>query len=95
MTFELPEKREGTASKLRDLEASAPNPVPKAIKAAMIQAAQELEAWRNLADDIAAVLEEMTKVRISAMATTSQVEDIQKRQKGQILEAVRRLREMP
>lgn len=95
MSFELPPKREDTAAKLRELEASAPNPVPKAIKAAMIHAAEELESWRNLADDVAAQLEEITRVRVSAMASAAAVDEAQRTFKRQLEECARRLRVMP
>lgn len=95
MSFELPPKREDTAARLRELEASAPNPVPKAIKAAMIRAAEELESWRNLGEDIAAQLEEITRRRVSAMASPSAVEEAQRAFQRQLDECARRLRVMP
>jgi hypothetical protein len=95
MTFELPPERTDTATLLRELEANAPNPVPKAIRAAMIQAAQELEAWRKLGQDAARQLEEAANVRISQMSTTSQADEIQRGVKRTMLDLAQRLRVQP
>ncbi len=93
MTFELP-VRDDTATKLRELEESAPNPVPKAIRAVMIQAAQELEAWSHMAEDCARIIEECVNVRYSQMATTSSVEEQQRGIRNSLNEVARRLREL-
>lgn len=93
MTFTLPPERTDTATLLRDLEQSAPNPVPKTIRAAMVQAAKELEDWQRLAEDTARQLEEAANVRISAMASQSNVEEIQRGVQRTMLELARQLRE--
>lgn len=95
MSFDLPPPRQDTAFTLRDLEANAPKPTPKEIKAALIKAAQELEAWQALGADIARQLEEISRTRVSAMASDSAVNDQQARFRGQLEECARRLREMP
>lgn len=94
MTVTLPPERTDTATLLRDLEQSAPNPVSKAIRAAMIQAAKELEDWQRLAEDTARQLEEAANVRISAMASPSNVEDIQRGVKRTMLDLAARFREL-
>ena len=94
MSFALPTKRTDTASLLRELEAAAPNPVPKAIRTAMIQAAQELEQWQKLGEDAARSLEEAANVRISQMATTARVEEAQRGVRSTMLELARQFREL-
>ena len=94
MTFELPPEATNTATLLRELEANAPNPTPKNIRAAMIQAAQELECWQKVAVDAARQLEEAANIRISQMATTSKVEEIQRGVKSTMLELARTFREL-
>ena len=92
MTFALPPERTDTASLLRDLEASAPNPTPKAIRAAMIQAAQELERWQKLGEDAARQLEEAASVRIGQMDSPSRMDEIQRGVKNTMLELARAFR---
>ncbi len=91
VTFELPPVRDNTAAKLRYLEDQA----PKHIRGPLIQAAQELEAWKALGDEAARTIEECMGTRISQMATHSTVEEIQNRIKRVLSEVARRLREMP
>ena len=62
MTFDIPAPAADTATLLRELEASAANPVSKAIRAAMIQAARELEDWRKIAQNGVAMLDEVLGV---------------------------------
>lgn len=83
-----------TAALLRELEQSAPAPTSKAIRAAMIQAAQELEEWARLGEDAARQLDEAASVRISAMASPSNVEDIQRGVKRTMLDLAARFREL-
>lgn len=92
MAFVLPAESTDTATLLRELEQSAPNPVPKTIRAAMIQAAKELEDWRQLAEDTARQLEEAANVRISQMDSHSRVDEIQRGVKRTMLELARRFR---
>jgi hypothetical protein len=94
MTFELPPEATSTAKLLRELEQSAPNPTPKAIRAAMVQAAQELEAWEELAHNAERQLTEAANVRISAMASASNVEDVQQGVRRTMLELARQFREL-
>jgi hypothetical protein len=94
MPFELPAERTDTATLLRELEQNAPNTVGKAIRAAMIQAAKELEDWQRLADDTARQLEEAANVRISQMASTSQVEEVQRGVQRTMLDLATRFREL-
>lgn len=91
VTFELPPERSETAAQLRKLEPQA----SRDLKPVVIQAAQELEAWRNLAKDIGNQLEEIARIRMSVMASTSMVEEVQRGVRRTLDEAVRRLREMP
>jgi sugar-specific transcriptional regulator TrmB len=91
VTFELPPERSETAAQLRKLEPQA----SRDLKPVVIQAAQELEAWRNLAKDVANQLEEVARIRMSVMASTSMVEEMQRGVRRTLDEAVRRLREMP
>jgi hypothetical protein len=91
VTFQLPPERSETAAQLRKLEPQA----SRGLKPVVIQAAQELEAWRNLAKDVANQLEEVARIRMSVMASTSMVEEMQRGFRRTLDEAVRRLREMP
>jgi hypothetical protein len=92
--FALPAERTDTATLLRDLEQSAPNTVGKAIRAAMIQAAKELEQWQKLANDTARQLEEAANVRISQMDTTSRADEVQRGVKRTMLDLSARFREL-
>lgn len=92
--FALPADRTDTASLLRELEQSAPNTVGKAIRAAMIQAAQELEAWERLGSEAARQLDEAANVRISAMASQSNVEEVQRGVRSTMRELSRQFREL-
>lgn len=94
MSFELPPERTDTASLLRELEANAPNPVPKNIRAAMIQAAKELEDWRKLGQDTAHQLEEAANVRIGQMDSLSLAEEKQRGVKATMLELARAFRDL-
>lgn len=94
MSFELPESDPSTAALLRVLEQSAPNTVGKPIRAAMIQAAQELEAWERLGEDASRQLTEAANVRIGQMDSSSRVEEIQRGVKGTMLELARQFREL-
>jgi hypothetical protein len=92
--FALPAERTDTASVLRELEANAPKTTPREIRAALIRAAQELEACKKLHEDAARQLEEAANVRISQMATTSKVDEIQRGVRSTMLELARTFREL-
>lgn len=92
--FALPPERTDTASLLRELEQSAPNTVGKAIRAAMIQAAQELEQWQRLAQDADRQLTEAANVRIGQMDSSSRVDEIQRGVRSTMLELARQFREL-
>jgi len=94
MTFELPPERADTASLLRELEANAPNPVPKNIRAAMIQAAKELDDWKKLGQNAVRQLEEAASIRIGQMDSHSRVDEIQRGVKSTMLELARTFREL-
>ena len=83
-----------TATLLRELEQSAPNTVGKAIRAAMIQAAQELEQWQQLAQDADRRLTEAANIRIGQMDSHSRVDEIQRGVKSTMLELARQFREL-
>lgn len=90
MSFELPTRSADIASTLRELEQNAPRPTSKEIREALIQAAQKLDDQRKLFTNIAAQLEEAANIRISEMASTSAVNDIQRGVKSTLLELARR-----
>jgi hypothetical protein len=92
--FALPVERTDTATFLRDLEQSCPKTTPKEVRAALLTAAKELEAWQTLATDTARQLEEAATVRISQMATTSAVDEIQRGVKATMLDLAKRFREL-
>lgn len=92
--FVLPAERTDTATMLRDLEQNCPKTTPKEVRAALIQAAKALEDHRVLFEDIARQLEEAANVRISEMASTSAVNEVQRGVKSTLLELARRCREV-
>lgn len=98
MNFKLPEaikpSAHATATYLRLLEQEAPKNTQKDILQGLIQAAKELEAWHRLAEDTARQLEEAANVRISQMASTSRVVEIQNGVRSTLLELARTFREL-
>ena len=76
--FALPADRSDTATLLRELEQSAPNPTPKNIRAAMIQAAKELEDWKTLAEVCIRELEEAQALRAGQMASQSRHDEVER-----------------
>lgn len=93
MTFKLPADQPDTAALLRDLEQNCAQSTSKDIRGAMIRAAQELEDWQTFADKLAAELDEVMSTRISQMASTSRVEEIQRETKQRLASLAQRLRE--
>lgn len=71
MTFELPEKPGCTSLELRDLEQNAPNVTPKAIRSALMRAAQQIEKMEQSRDMALMVLEEAASIKPSAMDSES------------------------
>lgn len=90
--FALPADRTDTATLLRELELSAPNPTPKNIRAAMIQAAKELEDWRSLAQDCVRMLEEAQALRAGQMASQSRHDEVERQIKRAMSDTAVRLR---
>lgn len=93
MSFELPQRSADLAAQLRDLEQNAPRPTSKEIREALAQAAQAIDEWESLAETIARELDEVANIRISEMASTSAVSEIQRGVKRTLVDAARRLRE--
>lgn len=91
--FVLPVDRADTATRLRELEQSAPNPVSKTIRAAMIQAAKELEDWKMLAEDCVRMLEEAQSLRAGQMASQSRHDEVERTIKRAMSDTAVRLRE--
>lgn len=88
MAFQLPDDVADTAGALRELEAQA----PKAIKPLMLQAANELDKWRQLAATIAGELEEASRLRIGQMDTQSKTDEIVRQIQTVLTTAAERLR---
>lgn len=76
MAFALPDTPADLATSLRELESTAPNVTPKVIRAALIQAAQEIEDWRAMALTHARTLEEATRLRIGMMDSQSKADEV-------------------
>ena len=91
MTFELP-VAVSTSAELRDIEQNAPNVTPKAIRAALVKAAAELEQWEKRAADAIRYLEEAQSLRVSQMDSHSRSTDIDRQVKAAMKDAVARLR---
>lgn len=95
MTFAFPDlTKTATAQMLRDLEQSCARTTQAEVKAALIVAAKELETWQRLAEDTARQLEEAANVRISQMATTSKVDEVQRGVQRTMLDLAARFREL-
>lgn len=98
MAFAMPEpmtkSARATATWLRQLEQDAPKTTQREIRDALTMAAQELEHWAKLADTAARQLEEAATVRISQMATTSRVEEVQQGVRRTLLDLARTFREL-
>lgn len=92
MTFELPDKPGATSHELRELEQGAPNVTPKAIRSALLRAAQELEKREKSASDALCVLEEVQALKVSAMDSQSRSHEINTRIAGAIKSAIVSLR---
>lgn len=95
MNFEVPTIPVDTATYLRDLEQSAPKTIPRDIRAALIQASRELDAWKLVGEQVARAIEEAANVRISEMASTSRVSEIQRGIQQTLRECASRLRALP
>lgn len=92
MTFEVSPPSDVTSTSLRELEQSAPNVTPKAIRAALVQAAKELEDHESTAAYCVRLLEEALSLKVSVMDSQSRAHEIDRRVKQAIGEAVTRLR---
>lgn len=94
MTFELTTSvpRGTTSSELRELEQDAPNVTPKAIRAALVKAAAELEQHEKRRDDAIRYLEEAMALKVSAMDSQSRSFEIDRQVKNAMRDAVNRLR---
>lgn len=88
MTFQMPADNTDTASVLRDLEPQA----PKNIKSIMIKAAQELEDYKSLCDDVANLLTESSALKIGQMDSQSRADEITTIIKNSVAGAIDRLR---
>lgn len=91
-TFALPVERTDTATVLRDLEQSAPNPTPRNIRAAMIQAAKELEDWQRTAEDCVRMLEEAQGLRVGQMDSHARMDEIARQIKRAMSDTAVKLR---
>lgn len=94
MSFALPVERTDTVAFLRDLEQNCPKTTPKEVRAALLIAAKEIEDWKRLAQDTARELEEAANIRISQMATSSRVDEVQRGVKRTMLDLAQRFREL-
>ncbi len=97
MTFELATdsyavSRGTTSAELRTLEQDAPNVTPKAIRAALVKAAAELELHEKRRDDAIRYLEEAMALKVSAMDSQSRSFEIDRQVKAAMRDAVNRLR---
>jgi hypothetical protein len=72
LAFSLPDESADVAQALRDLEPQA----PKAIKAVMLQAATELDAFRRLCEEGAQELELAANLRAGQMDSQSRADEI-------------------
>lgn len=94
MSFELPAPQKSTAAFLREIEQNCSKTTPKEVRAALIDGAVALETWERLASDTARQLEEAANVRISQMASSSRVDEIQRGVQRTMLDLAARFREL-
>jgi hypothetical protein len=92
MTFELPQEPADIATNLRELESTAPNVTPKVIRAALIQAAKEIEDWRALALTHARTLEEAAALRVGMMDSLSKADEVSRQVKLAMTQTAQSLR---
>lgn len=92
-----------TPRELRDLEAMAAAPTSKAIRKALLDAADALEAretgstlnaWESLGMDVAAQLEEIATARVSVTMTEHRAADLIRENQAVLAGIARRLREL-
>lgn len=91
MTFELPPSIPTTAAELRDLEQTAPNVTPKAIRAALIQAATKLEEYEKQRAYCVRLLNEALNLRTGVMDSESRANENERRAKQAMQEVIERL----
>ena len=91
MTFELPAVV-STSAELRDLEQSAPNVTPKAIRAALVNAARVIEDHENRRADAVRILEEALRMKVGQMDSQSRAMEVEGAIKGAMIQAVARLK---
>lgn len=88
MKFELAEQHTDLPTTLRELEPQA----PKQIKPALIEAAQELERWRNIARECADQLEEAARLKSGLMDSESRQIEVQRQIRMTLEQVAARLR---
>lgn len=95
MGFALPvDTPADTAALLRELEACAPNPTPKNIRAVMIQAATELENHKRLFQDAAQELELAASLRVGQMDSQSRADEVSRQVRMTLQQVAARMREL-
>lgn len=90
MTFELPEIH-STASELRELEQHAPNVTPKAVRAALIQAATKIESYEKQCAYCVRLLNEALNIRTGVMDSEARAHENERRTKQAMQEVIERL----
>lgn len=85
LAFKLPDDSADTATALRELEPQA----PKAIKAVMLKAADELDAFKRLCEEGAQELELAVSLRAGQMDSQSRADEIA----GQVRQTLRSVAE--
>ena len=88
MQFALPEEVPNTVDSLRALEAQA----PKSIKAVMLQAADELQAFKRLAHDSALALELASTLKAGFMDSDNKHAEIAREIKLTLTQVAAKLR---
>jgi hypothetical protein len=91
MTFELP-AIVSTSQELRDLEQNAPNVTPKAIRAALLNAARVIEDHERRRADAVRILEEALGLRVSQMDSQSRAIEVDRAIKNAMNQAIFRLK---
>lgn len=90
MQFALPDEIPNTVDALRALEAQA----PKALKATMLQAADELSTLRRCASESAQALELAATLKAGFMDSDSRHEDVQREIRMTLIQVANKLRSL-
>ncbi len=92
MNFAMVEKPADLASYLRALEQNAAKTTAKEIRAVLIEAAKEIEDWRDAALSHARTLEEAARLKIGQVDSQSKADEVSRQVRNALLQTASDLR---